>query len=110
MTRVRVLHPKLVGLLTLPPFAHVRWLSGLEDLLKTLVDARKFADVPIPRREDPGVSILEVLQGVAHGVLHMLGVQVLRDRGRDGVEAPDEMDCVGPVPKLVEISRLRRKG
>src|SRR2546422_4961615 len=81
-------------------------LSGLEDFLKTLVDARKLGDVPVPSREDPGVSVLEVLQGVAHGVLDVLGVHVLRDRGRNRVHTPDEMDRVGPITQFVEVARL----
>src|SRR5437867_1823923 len=71
-----------------------------------LVDARKLGDVPVPSREDPSVSVLEVLQGVAHGVLDVLGVHVLRDRGRNRVHAPDEMDRVGPITQFVEVARL----
>src|SRR3989449_1195324 len=84
--------------------------SGLEHLFKTLVDARELRDVPAPCGQDPGVPVLEVLQGVAHGVFHVLGVHVLRDRGRNRVQASDEVDRVGSVSKLVEITRLRREG
>src|SRR5438093_1273917 len=71
-----------------------------------LVDALKLGDVPIPGGEDAGVSVLEVLQGVAHGVLDVLGVHVLRDRGRNRVQTPDEMDRVGPITQFVEVARL----
>src|SRR5213080_3115003 len=89
-----------------PPVARTDVLSGLEDFLKTFVDARKLRNVPVPSREDPSVSVLEVLQGVAHGVLDVLGVHVLRDRGRNRVQTPDEIDRVGPITQFVEVARL----